>query len=960
MSEETSHLILKVTSDGYVTAENRFGSAAKSAEVFERALNKLEKQQQTAERVAQRAAEAVERAAARAAQAETRKAEAAERAAQRAAAAAERAYEKEFAALVRKEEKAAAAAARNSERQAQAIAREERAAAREAAIWNDQIQKAKARYDREAEAAERAAKRKAEAADMAARRDADSAARESERKLASVKKQLMTEEQLIRQSENERRRVILENTKITEAQRTELLALSAAKTKALLDRQAQRRSLGMDGVLPVRPSLERIEGQIGSAYSGAVGILGAIGVGALGSQLVSVTREFDKLNAGLITATGSAAGAEKAFGALQQFATETPFSLRQTTDAFVKLVNYGLNPSERSLRSYGNTASALGKDLGQMIEAVADAQTGEFERLKEFGIKASQQGDKVTFVFRGVKTEVEKNSKAIQDYLIRLGETNFADAMANRMKTLDGAISNLGDAWEKLVLTIGRGAVGDLIADAVKTATTALESFGNTLSSSSFIEGTKSFKQAVVGVASTIDELAVRATAYAKIAWSAAGHGNPIEGITKRATGIKEAREELQRELERINYATRSAMKDFDTEAANAKAVAEKRAKEAKETEDRLAGYDKSGGRSGFGKKANGAKGPQFHLMDTMEWLDQDERRERAQRMQAESEKLAEQQQREYEQVKASLTKEEDAQEASYKKRAQILQRYTTVEAAQYLLENESLWDKHNAAIAEKERKAQADKARVRAGLMPESQDPLAQLRKEEAQKLQIIEDTRLTDLEHTREYEAAKYAVQAEYARKAQELGLQITQQSAQNAESMFGSLAAASKNWGGEQSAIYRGMFAAQKAFAVASATTSMALGIGKAMELGWPAGIPAAIGAAAEGAKILAMISSANYSGAYDAGGDIPAGKVGLVGERGPEFVRGPATVTGRTETARMMSGGGFGSGGMPPIHLTVINAPEGRSNAYRASSAREQVVVSDTRRAKGAMQRVLGGR
>ena len=30
----------------------------------------------------------------------------------------------------------------------------------------------------------------------------------------------------------------------------------------------------------------------------------------------------------------------------------------------------------------------MGKDITQMIEAVADAATGEFERLKEFGIKA--------------------------------------------------------------------------------------------------------------------------------------------------------------------------------------------------------------------------------------------------------------------------------------------------------------------------------------------------------------------------------------------------------------------------------------------------------------------------------------------------------------------------------------------------------------------------------------------
>ncbi len=47
---------------------------------------------------------------------------------------------------------------------------------------------------------------------------------------------------------------------------------------------------------------------------------------------------------------------------------------------------------------------------------------------------------------------------------------------------------------------------------------------------------------------------------------------------------------------------------------------------------------------------------------------------------------------------------------------------------------------------------------------------------------------------------------------------------------------------------------------------------------------------------------------FSGFFDTGGSIPAGRWGIVGERGPEMVRGPASVTGRRETADAMSGGG----------------------------------------------------
>lgn len=47
-------------------------------------------------------------------------------------------------------------------------------------------------------------------------------------------------------------------------------------------------------------------------------------------------------------------------------------------------------------------------------------------------------------------------------------------------------------------------------------------------------------------------------------------------------------------------------------------------------------------------------------------------------------------------------------------------------------------------------------------------------------------------------------------------------------------------------------------------------------------------------------LASLSSI-FAGFFDSGGSIPSGGWGIVGERGPEIVRGPAMVTGRQETA-----------------------------------------------------------
>ncbi|MGQ1216397.1 hypothetical protein ACT4Z6_17760 [Acinetobacter baumannii] len=208
---------------------------------------------------------------------------------------------------------------------------------------------------------------------------------------------------------------------------------------------------------------------------GAVGAAVSLASGLMASKLVAVQREFDVLNAGLITATKSSKDAKIAFDALSQFAKETPYGLSQAVEAFNKLVNLGLTPSEQALMSYGNTASAMGKDLMQLIEAVADASTFEFERLKEFGIKSKQEGDKVKFTFQGVTTEVKKNASDIEQYLIKLGENQFAGAMSERMNTLDGDIAGLEDSWNSLWLSVSQSGVGDLIRVGIQNAATSID-----------------------------------------------------------------------------------------------------------------------------------------------------------------------------------------------------------------------------------------------------------------------------------------------------------------------------------------------------------------------------------------------------------------------------------------------------------------------------------------------------
>lgn len=324
--------------------------------------------------------------------------------------------------------------------------------------------------------------------------------------------------------------------------------------------------------------------------------LAAIGVGfgikEIVSQVIDAQREFDKLNASLVTATGSTANAAQAFGALQRFASTTPYSVSEATEAFIKLRNLGLNPGEKALTSYGNTAASMGKSLNQLIEAVADAATGEFERLKEFGIKAKQNGDLVNFTFQGTTKTIGNNAKEIQKYLIDIGNVNFAGAMEKRLNTLDGAISNLGDAWQSTLRAVSTGGFGEGLQASVLALSNALSDLGDifkAVGGEATSEGSKvkeaaelhealtfTFKGiAIVGVGlvGAFREIGSELGALGAIATAVAqGDFAGVKVIlAARAADAKSIDDWLQKKIKAIQGSVDAGNKARDEEAANVK-----------------------------------------------------------------------------------------------------------------------------------------------------------------------------------------------------------------------------------------------------------------------------------------------------------------------------------------------------------------------------------------------------
>lgn len=177
----------------------------------------------------------------------------------------------------------------------------------------------------------------------------------------------------------------------------------------------------------------------------------------IGTQAYNTRKEFATYEAVLKNATGSTKAAASAMKMIQTLAADTPASVAEWTQAYIKLVNRGITPTKEELIQMGDIASSQGKDIDQFIEALLDAMIGENERLKEFGITASKNGETTAFTFRGVTTEVQNTDQAIKNYILSLGKVQGVQgAMAIQMEELAGLESNLGDQMDSIYNKIGK------------------------------------------------------------------------------------------------------------------------------------------------------------------------------------------------------------------------------------------------------------------------------------------------------------------------------------------------------------------------------------------------------------------------------------------------------------------------------------------------------------------------
>ncbi|HNR65325.1 MAG TPA: hypothetical protein PKJ95_03405, partial [Atribacterota bacterium] len=194
----------------------------------------------------------------------------------------------------------------------------------------------------------------------------------------------------------------------------------------------------------------------------------------VGNSLIDAAAKSETLKTAMYTAfQGAKDQADAMMSWAKNFANVTPFETNEVVEATIKLKAYGVSASEipAKLQQIGDMASGMGKGLNQAVEAYADAQTGELERLKEFGITKAMIDKQMGGTLLNAQGQVKDLSKLMEG-LSQIMEQRFAGGMQKQSETFSGAVSNMRGEIQTLKETFG-----NLLLPTVKDVTIELTKF---------------------------------------------------------------------------------------------------------------------------------------------------------------------------------------------------------------------------------------------------------------------------------------------------------------------------------------------------------------------------------------------------------------------------------------------------------------------------------------------------
>lgn len=175
------------------------------------------------------------------------------------------------------------------------------------------------------------------------------------------------------------------------------------------------------------------------------------------------------------------------------------------------------------------------------------------------------------------------------------------------------------------------------------------------------------------------------------------------------------------------------------------------------------------------------------------------------------------------------------------------------------------------------------------AGFQKQFEDITEAKNKLEVSFKKAMDDLNNSDIAGTQAAADAKLKIQRDYYSQLGQFTAAQTDMVLNAAGSVAQSLTQIVGNLAGEQSGIYKGMFAVTKAFAIADSTVQMFGAIAKAANDPFPANLADMAIVAAQVGSIVSNIRSVQltFGGGKEHGGDVQAGKYYMTGEKGVEM-------------------------------------------------------------------------
>jgi hypothetical protein len=259
--------------------------------------------------------------------------------------------------------------------------------------------------------------------------------------------------------------------------------------------QLNRMEASLQGI--TQTAREQSDAIEGFARSASVAIGSYLSLTA-GSQfigdIVRVRGEFQQLEVAFTTMLGSKEKSDKLMHQVAEFAATTPFELDQVAGATKQLLAFGISSDNviDTLRELGDVSAGIGAPLGDIaylfgtIKTQGVALTQDVRQFAQRGIpiyeelakvlkvNVNQVGDFITAGKVGFP-EIEQAFKNMT-----AEGSKFGGLMDAQSKTLTGQLSNLSDAWTKMLNEIGKSGEG-VFADTISAASSLVEHYQDVL-----------------------------------------------------------------------------------------------------------------------------------------------------------------------------------------------------------------------------------------------------------------------------------------------------------------------------------------------------------------------------------------------------------------------------------------------------------------------------------------------